>query len=201
VKNIFKGINIKGTIVLCLLGTFLFALFLQPIIDVAHGFSGSIFKFFLDLYYRCAATTQQGNEFIALIAFVVLVAFVSQQIRDIHKTYEKFKILDISEEIQANRNDNIDKIKKHNKENRKYRCIIYFFIAFTILYSIFITVYMYAPRATKASFDNAITKITPYTEVHEINMLRSDWVRMKSRDDYHIIRDRINLIVEKYDLY
>lgn len=89
------------------------------------------------------------------------------------------------------KNDNIESIdeieqffiKSMNKA-RKRKLWNNIVIAIMPIYIIFIFIYLYLPTNLKENFDLAITKITPYTDTCTIDMLKSDWVRMRSGSDY-----------------
>lgn len=57
-----------------------------------------------------------------------------------------------------------------------------------------------APCIHKVAFDEAVIKITPYIEQNEVDMLKSDWTRMKTKEDYKRIDNFIDSIVEKNNL-
>jgi hypothetical protein len=101
----------------------------------------------------------------------------------------------------------IEGLEKLNKEQSKNTKFLKIKNAFIIVYTIllltlipFTYVLMYIPSAYKNSFDIAITKITPYVESSVIDMLQSDWVRMKTKKDYIDISKRIELILEENNL-
>lgn len=62
--------------------------------------------------------------------------------------------------------------------------ILVLVITFTLFYAIY-------PCIIKDKMDLTIEKITPYVEKNEIYKLRSDWVQMKSKDDYDKIINKV----------
>ena len=64
--------------------------------------------------------------------------------------------------------------------------IIFYFFYFFIIYIV--------PAGIWHGFERDITQITPYVEEHEVQRLRSDWVSMRTEDDYKEIYDYISSV-------
>ena len=64
--------------------------------------------------------------------------------------------------------------------------VVYFAISL-----VSITVYGYAPCLFREKFDREITKIVPYADDDQIDMLRSKWVSMETKADYDAIWEKI----------
>lgn len=83
-KDLFKGINVPGTIIISILGTIIMSFIIQPSIDVARDFSGNIFTFFIALFFRCAATVFSSgfSEIFAIFAIVIFTMYAIMDIRN-----------------------------------------------------------------------------------------------------------------------
>ncbi len=56
------------------------------------------------------------------------------------------------------------------------------------------------PVTYRALFDNSIDRISPYIDSSEVDLLKSDWTRMKTYEDYTIIAEKINVIDTQFSL-
>jgi len=56
------------------------------------------------------------------------------------------------------------------------------------------------PLEVQDTFLRNIDIVTPYVEKHEVDMLKSDWARMKSKADYESIDARMMTIIDKNGL-
>jgi len=193
-KKIFKGINVLGTIILTLVCSFFISIFVQPVIDVAKNFSGSIFSFFIDLSYRLAATTTENlilNIFSMNILTVCIFYFFTRQLSIIKDTVSNFC-------NQISDTENIEEFKEKNQS--KIKRLRWCSMAFLITCGFFTLTYFYFPFSIKTSFDISITKISPYTDTNKLDVLKSDWMCMKSKDDFYNIKNQIDWIIEQHNL-
>ncbi len=68
-------------------------------------------------------------------------------------------------------------------------------IIFSLLLYVFLFLSIIKPTHLRDQFDRNILLITPYTQISEIDYLKSEWVQMSNEDDYNIIYKRIDEIV------
>lgn len=234
-KKLFNSINIKGTIVIGVITTVICVYFVQPLIDISRGFTGSIFTSLVNYYYVCSATVE-GNEvtrYAALLIFTIamglLIVWLFDNILKFtiaireqkqHPT-EDFKTETtniISEEPLDSIVTNIERIERNilrieeqfnnidekriysTKALKRKRMLNIFGLLIYIIFLLNILVFAHFPYITKSKFNVNITKITPYVETKEIEMLKSDWVRMKTKDDYIKIVEKIDFIVSENNL-
>jgi len=214
-KKLFKGINVPGTIIITIFCAILINIFKQPVNDVLQNFSGNLFTFFIDLFYRFAATTSSGS-FIAFSVYLSFFAITFKFLCDLfvdllsfRKQYNSMTSYDLkraNENLLLNEkeishiNSDISKVKEYNKNTKRLNFFTIILIILLIILSFVFIIYEYMPVRLKNTFDNNIIKITPYVETHDIEMLKSDWVRMTSREDYINIKEQIDTIIEKNNL-
>ena len=204
-KRLFEGI--RGQIILGILVALIFNIFFQPVVDVARNFSGNIFTFFVDLFFRFAAINS-GNRFINFIALGLMTGYIFYIISNI-----KFRIKDLDENNNKIKNfiDNKDKDNESEEltseevnhiqvELKKIKKLSNIFVILSLVLFLFTVAYMYFPILFKEDFDMSILKITPYTDAQTVNMLKSDWVRMKSKKDFDGIKTRIDTIIQDHKL-
>lgn len=83
---------------------------------------------------------------------------------------------------------------------RKTRIILIACILFCGLYLVWILVYQIFPSSMWSIYQRDIVKITPYTEMYDLQMIQSDWACMQNKADYDDVYARINGIKEKNEL-
>ncbi|MDR2561750.1 MAG: hypothetical protein LBC63_08275 [Holophagales bacterium] len=91
-----------------------------------------------------------------------------------------------------------NKIPKQNKIQRsRYKKSFWYLFITPIFHSMFLVFYIWLPFWLKSSFDKNLIIITPYVDTQTINLLKSDWVKMKSFEQYKNINTRIRTIIEQ----
>ena len=61
-------------------------------------------------------------------------------------------------------------------------------------------VFTIMPCIANITFNRNIVLISPYVETHDIEKLKSDWLRMKTKSDYNEITNHINGIIQENHL-
>ena len=57
-------------------------------------------------------------------------------------------------------------------------------------------IFIYSPVTARNNFDKKIIQIAPYVDDIELAHLNADWVSMENRDDYLILKEKIQNIME-----
>lgn len=211
-KSALKWVaGVIGSYLLC-------ELFLRPIISIASNYSGTIIQSIVNYYYSLCSNSNT-NVLIIEIAiygccFMIIQPIISG-IFDIKylkaetkKLIEYENILNSSQLITEKNADEkepekeellqeISGLKKRNKKsiNKTISIIILGCCLFLSLIC-----FKIAPCAHRNKFDETIIKITPYIEQNEVNKLKSDWTRMKTKKDYQKIDKFIDDVIEKNNL-
>lgn len=86
------------------------------------------------------------------------------------------------------------------KTQKKYKVESITLCVILVLYTVFVFWTFITPISKLSEFERNITMIKPYTNDKTVIMLESDWVRMRSKDDYDKIYETINKIKEENDL-
>lgn len=115
--------------------------------------------------------------------------------------------------ITLNKEDEKVSLKEENPEKeiqmlskkiailrRKIKKSSFKLIAMTLLLSVHLSITIITPAIINMKFKNDLTVIKPYTDNKTFMMLESDWIRMKSKDDYDKIYDTINRIKDENNL-
>ena len=184
---------------------------------------GSILSKMRDLIFVIAAG-QNGHKFLEylfnslLILFLAFIAILLlsttsfirkkdseekllKQLNDL-KSCNKEELENKKEEIELLHKKIEKNMKKRDKrpsaKELKVKARIAFVLA--VLYIILMFMYLYLPVSLWNNFDIYATQIAPYVDEQEIKMIRSQWTRMRSYDDYKEIEEYINKIIEENHL-
>lgn len=184
----------------------------------------SILTFLWDYVFYCASHQNLFNLVVFLVvslffvyfSYINIMAFkaisATQKAIDLAEIESMCESLDneqLDEEAKkskvADAKNKLDKFKKKYKQKQELkpqktkrslaRSLAFLFIV--VLYMIF---YVFIPAVLYNAFDITITQVSPYTEESEITMLRSQWVSMKSYDDFRVINNRLLEIRTENDL-
>lgn len=98
----------------------------------------------------------------------------------------------------------IDSLVKKNPTDRKKQknmgLILGFSFCFFVLLIIYIELFLVLPLNMVDSFQRDILAITPYSDTHTIQQLESDWVCMRSENEYDKIYEVIDEIKQTHNL-
>lgn len=213
--------NKKSTLkwVAGVIGSYLLCeLFLRPIISIASNYSGTIIQSIVNYYYSLCSNSNT-NVLIIEIAiygccFIIIQPIISSVFdikylkAETKKLVEYENILNFSQQITEKNTDEkkpereellqeIDGLKKRNKKIINKTVLIIVLGCFLFLSLICFKI---APCAQRNKFDETIIKITPYIEQSKVNKLKSDWTRMKTKEDYQEIDQFIDDVIEKNNL-
>lgn len=190
------------------------------LIEIVPAVGSTLFETISNVLYSLAAT-HSDNHLLRLILFgglSVLAGIFSKTIIDglklyrvslrLEKNSKKLTLEDLSEindqatkELQLvkeqAKHESIPDLVKKGKKIGKAAIWAVVLIAFIYM---FITFFVTAPMSLSNMFQQDIIKIAPYVEESEITQLKSDWVCMRSKEDFDAIYERINQIKEEHDL-
>lgn len=199
-----------------LIASVLFLLIIEPLIHIVRDMLSKGLAALVDyFYYSCSRA--DGIIFLSTIAMYVVIYFILQTIFEMCKNIfsEDHKVKEPSKESKSQPQENtvdrinqivklsIDLEKSIKREKRLDLTLKGMSIICIIIYVLFflnIMIYQCFPVAVKASFDRCITQITPYVKDEKIEILRSDWVCMETKEDYDAIVEEINRIQEEHNL-
>lgn len=200
-------------------------LLVRPVVGIVGNYSGNLWGALVNYYYQSCANADIKEPLITIIA-VVFCAIYGMPIvngffefSSILKTKKEIK--EIEAEIKSESNETklqsihessevneapvtmhslqlrLQKIKKNLMKKALLNALIILLNFIVLLNLIFFQI---TAIIHKSSFDQYLILITPYTEVSQINLLKSDWIRMESKSDYDKIDKVISDIVEKNSL-
>lgn len=191
--------------------------FVDWILDIAPSAGHSIMAGLTNIIYSIAAT--QGDNFILTIFLsAFLGVFIGTSIPTIKsgifvfrktlqiKKIEQSQNVEKSEKIFTKGTSGKDTdtkeadIKKIIRDGKKVGIITVFFAVFILAVYLFANVFILRPVNIRDKFDRDIIMIYPYVEESAIYKLKSEWVRMRSKDDYDKIYDYIHRIKLEYSL-
>lgn len=180
----------------------------DPILLIYENITNGILTSITDtFYYYCARCSEL--EFVNYILFILAnylcIAYPTHYISDIRKPSEAERQRKIESEIKGKTSEELKELVQKSSNRLKYlkkvaSAAVVLLTITQIMFLIFTAGYVYMPTQYKLSFDRQITKITPYVDSHEIDLLKSDWTLMESKEDYTAIMDRINLVIEENNL-
>ncbi|HAN20404.1 MAG: hypothetical protein A2Y15_08605 [Clostridiales bacterium GWF2_36_10] len=182
------------TIYISIISTLIFTIIIEPAIEIMKHMGNGFFKSLFNYTYIVAAKAND-SYFITLIIgglfylfFGILSGYVFGSITYKIKN-KQVKNTDFGEAKKDRFNTKINNFSKS-----KITVII---LLLLLSLDMFIG---YFSQILKNEFDINIITITPYTESHQIDLLKSNWTKMKSKDDYNKIYEVINKIKEINDL-
>lgn len=209
-----KGSSSKkhiGGIGQSLIASILFLLIFEPIIQIGKDFTSKGLIALVDyFYYSCGHAS--GIAFLSTLSVYALTVFICHEIISIIKTVKaafpkgkerKKPHTDSRESNSENKSDSIVVLSREiEKLERKTKTLDRIMIGLVIVsimcYMLFFlnaVVYQCLPVLVKESFNRSITQITPYVESEQIDLLKSNWANMKSKDDYEVIQEEIDCIL------
>lgn len=199
-----------------LIASVLFLIILDPLINLikdvaAKGLVALVDYFFYSCGHFGSATFLCT---IAILVFSTMVAQETKEVADSYKTVvssnEKMEKVDKKSTHQSadNAADSFaEKTISEYKLKQKLKLLMFvfkglyvFLTTMYILIFLFVTVYQCFPAVINETFDKTITQITPYVKEEKIEMMRSDWVSMKTKDDFDAINEELLRIREEHDL-
>lgn len=84
--------------------------------------------------------------------------------------------------------------KESDSSLQKKKTIDWFPIIWSLFTCVLFTISVFIPLSISQNFSRDITMIKPYADNHTVLVLESEWIRMRSKDDYNRIYDVINQI-------
>lgn len=152
----------------------------------------------------CLAASRTHNSIIILLSFTIFGIMIGSLIfpfMDLYKSFKRVRVIektlnllpeDSEELLNKYANENVSKHKKEDtvnvrdvirkgKKQGKYAVaiLIYMFLGYAFfLYSV------YVPANLWNTFERDITMIYPYVGEKIIHELESDWVSMRSKEEY-----------------
>lgn len=157
--------------------------------DIRDGFLTACIDHF---YYKCGH--QSSTEILltftyAIFLCIVAVPILTNFVVSVGKLYTSKKVSASEPLISSNKKEYPPK-----KLNKHIEIIMVVYFAISLLS---ITVYGYAPCLFSEKFEREITKIVPYVDDDQIDMLRSKWVSMETKSDYDVIWNKIEDIKQE----
>ncbi len=149
-----------------------------------------------------------------IICILILIALlVSRRNRHLKETIEALNTeAKIIEEMKASNDKKVSEsdakeqsedekqklIEGTDKESdsslQKKKTIDWFPIIWSLFTCVLFTISVFIPLSISQNFSRDITMIKPYADNHTVLVLESEWIRMRSKDDYNRIYDVINQI-------
>lgn len=161
---------------------------LPKIISMTPAFGGSIYSLLVNIIYSYSASW--NSEMMSSLIFSMFFALVlsSTVIRIVFNCNNRRREKRYNNEETISKE--IAKIKKRIKVYKSIRCL------FTVIFILFI----YYPMVLFHRFENDLIAIRPYIRDEEYYLIQSNWVQMKSKDDYDEIYERINDVIQQNGL-
>ncbi|MDR0974385.1 MAG: hypothetical protein LBL80_01695 [Ruminococcus sp.] len=182
-KKFFSTQGLGWGVIFFILGAFI----IQIIEQIKIGFT-SVGKLLLDTYFAFCSIINL-NLLIPMAFFVVFLFWSIDKITTI-----------ISLERHPDKKDeNLQVTVNKNKKQHKILTIIS--IILLIIVNIISTATFVMPLLHNEYFDYSMKSISPYISNQEVLQLESDWVNMRSYEDYMKIYERLIEVKEQYNLY
>ena len=150
--------------------------------------------------------------FFAYIMRFVFVAFQKVQsdidlekLTEIEKTIDAQKDGCLSDKDYEFFKKRLDRYKKRYSKKasvspKRIKVSLILYSIFIFIFVLYVLVYIVVPSALWQTFELTITRVSPYIEDGEIKMIRSQWVSMKTVEDFNAINSRLLEIREQYSL-
>ena len=151
--------------------------------DIRDGFLTACIDHF---YYKCGH--QSSTEILLTFTYTILLCIVAVPLLTnivvlVEELHTSKKVSESEPLISSNKKEHPPK-----KLNKLIKIIMVVYFAISL---VSITVYGYAPCLFREKFDRESTKIVPYADDDQIDMLRSKWVSMETKSDYDAIWEKI----------
>ena len=207
-KKLFSKEGI-GSVFQSLVASLIVIYLIQPTIEIGKNLGKGIIKSFFDyFFYSCARAS--GIDFVNYIAFNAILWFAFYMIDHFLSTgFPRTEKKKFTKDNEGKNNDvNPQNSRKHPKDpkseiERLERMLKIISTIATIVWVLFlcnIIIFQYAPVVVKNTFDRRVVQVTPYIEAEEVDLLKSEWVSMESREDYVLISKKIDDILAKNNL-
>lgn len=212
-KNILTKSDMGG-VKQSLIANILFLFILEPLIHILKRIASRGIVALMDyFYYSCGRI--DNAYFVSYVLFIAFFAYMITSLRDFIKLYRSAfvcKEKDLNEKDAATEEKrDLDVIveaaikieqkkSKKKRQERMIKTISWLTILSQIAILFYISVYMYMPAVENRLFQQKIVQITPYAEREKIELLKSKWVSMETKDDYILIIDEIDQIQEENGL-
>lgn len=214
-KKFFTKDNIRG-VMQSIVASILVIILLEPVIEIGKNLGRGIINSFVDYFFVSCAQVS-GIKFVSYLAFFAFswfaIGVIQYFLSAATSPLEKKKSVEIDQSTAANLSPlnsekslkeiraEIDELKKQKtRAERILKIISILFIVLWVLFLFYIVVYQYIPATVNETFSRKIVQITPYVETNEIDLLKSEWVSMKGKDDYDRIAEKIENILLENDL-
>lgn len=94
----------------------------------------------------------------------------------------------------------VNEAEKTIKDGKKIRKLLIAMVAFFVVYFASMITFDIIPHAMWNDYQRDLIKIAPYIDQHDLDVIKSDWICMQSKEDYDKIYERINQMKEKHNL-
>jgi hypothetical protein len=206
--NILNDKEAKKSIVVSLIASMVFLVFIQPIMtfiwETVKRISLSTSDWLTNGMYKNAALGQRNwIDFILLTCIVLIAAsFVSRVLLKVtlltkkESTNAKLKLMEKHEAVahlksEKDKNENM-LLKMLNVLTWVAR-FNWLMVPLFVIPIIYLTFNAYADLQLNTSFNQRLNVLAPYIEDHDIKLLRSKWASMQNRKDF----DHLNQYMEK----
>ena len=208
-----------------ILGYVVCELIAQPVLGIITNCSNGLFRAISDYFFRsCAhARIEVMILYIVIILGVMnyfpVVKDVISGIRDTRKEYKIYVELEeklnsigtdsLKQEVikydnhknkQNEEKDLLGEIKEEKRVAKRFYWLFIICIMLIVAWVLMFVLFYIIPSVYRLSFDEAVTKITPYVEQCDIDILKSDWVTMENHEDFNKIEAFIDDVIEKNNL-
>lgn len=197
--NWIKDKETKRSILISLIASTIFLVFIQPIMQIVWGLlikiSFSTFDTIMNSMYKNAALGQRNWIDFLLLTFLVVIGlnFIVSVVFRLDE-----KVIDIKEKGESRslpeeelKNKLVErKIKLERKIANLSKVLILFskikwlLLIASIICSIVIIFNSYADLQLNTSFNQRLNALGPYVKETEVKLLKSNWALMKTRQDY-----------------
>lgn len=205
----FKDKEIRKGIISSIIASVIFLILFQPLIqlfwDVLTKVSKNTYSGYLDRVYKNAALGQRNwidfiTLFMILYAFILYLITLSLRLRlkltDL-KRAAKFKNITTEEEKRTyigkeklRTNKRVTFLLKNSKIISSFTYLGQIVVIVLIVDTIFRA---YIDLQLNASFNQRVTVISPYIDIQQEKILKSQWAQMESRKDY----EEVNSLLEE----
>lgn len=203
--------------IICTIITTAFNNIYAAIKEIGPSTGVSLFRFFSNYFFTTLSKTTETS--ILSVLFSVLVGISIACVIDIlvkGVTLSK-RLLKDGNDIITLINEDKEKIKVSEKEKitleeiknetkdiikqgKKIRILTILFGVFFAFYFVNVIVFTMLPNVMFREYQRDIIKISPYAEQQELDIIKSDWVCMQSKDDYDDIYKRIDKVKKEHKL-
>ena len=202
--------------VICTIITTIFFNICDSIKEIGPNAGTSLFRFFSNCFFTTLSKTTETSILPLLFSILIGIAvacvidivvkgltlsrIILEDGKDIIPLSNDNKGINVSDGKKTINEEPKTEPKDIIKHGKKIRILTILCATVFVFYLVGIVSFAILPNVIWREYQRDITKISPYIEQQELDIIKSDWVCMQNKDDFNDIYKRIDKVKQKYKL-